>query len=186
MKTKTKGNILTDTLETLVEPIKPIPKDIAKGVGSIVDINALIYGKTEEPPPTEKQHLKSEKAILEFGVDEKTRKENEVMKANSTPFDAQALRDKQQIAQIKKRLFDIQKNDGEKAIKEADEKEQARKKAEADEEEEKKKKEEKERAAQAQPEEDAHGKSKAKPGQARKKATTDPHQNFEQKSNKGK
>lgn len=183
VKLKHKKNILTDTLEAFTDAGKQTAKDTAKQTVSVVDINAFLYGKSDETP-TEKTHTKTERAVREFGVDEKTKKENEQMKANHTPLDVQAIRDKHQLEQIKKRLFDFQKSEGEKARKESDEKEEKRKQEETEEEE--KKKKEKEEAARAQPAEDAHGKSKVKLGQARKKASTDPHQNFEQKANRGK
>lgn len=183
VKPRHKKNILTDTIETFGDANKQIVKESAKSAASFVDINAFLYGKSEEAPD-EKKHILSEKAIKEFGVDEKTKKENDQMKAHSTPLDVQAARDKQQMEEIKKRLFNITKSESEKAGKEADEKE--KKRQEAGDDEDQKKHEEKERAAHAQPDEDAHGKSKAKLGQARKKASTDPHQNYEQKSNSGK
>lgn len=184
MAKKRRGNIITDALETLVEPVTPIPKDVAKGVASVVDINSFLYGPSENPDKPEVQHKKTEKAVKEFGVDEKTRKENEKMKANHTPLDVQALRDKQQLQQIQKRLFDLQISGGNEARKKADEKEIKRKQDVEQEEEQKKK--EKEQTANAAPPEDAHGKSKQKLGQARKKATADTHEIQELKANKGK
>lgn len=183
MKTKHKKNILTDVLETLTEPVTPIPKDIAKGIASVVDINAFLYGKSSEETP-EKAHEKSDRIIHAHGLDEKSKKEHEKMEANHTPLDVRALQEKQQTESIRKRLFNLVKEDEKKAGAAADNEEKERKQTEVKAEEQKKK--EKEQVANAQPEEDAHGKSKAQLGHARKKASTDPHQNFEQKSNKGK
>ena len=178
-------NILTDTVETLGDAGKQIGKDTAKGVASVVDINAFLYGPSEkDEKDPEKLHTKTEKAVKEFGVDEKTKKENEQMKANHTPIDVQAMRDKHQMEDIKKRLFDYQRQETEKARHKADEEKGKREQTEEQEEDQKKK--EKEEAAHAQPAEDAHGKDKPKLGAPRKKASTDPHQNFEQKANKGK
>jgi hypothetical protein len=103
---------------------------------------------------------------------------------NHTPLDVKATRDKAQMEEIKKRLFNYQKSEGEKARRALDEEDQKRKQEENEVEE--KKKQEKEETDKAIPAEDAHGKDKAQLGKARKKASTDPHQNFEQKANRGK
>ncbi|MBI1863302.1 hypothetical protein HYS00_04260 [Candidatus Microgenomates bacterium] len=182
MKPKKNRNIFTDTLEVFTEPVKPIPKDIAKGVGSLVDINAFLYGKSTDETP-EKAHEKSDKIIHEYGLDKKSKQEHEAMESNHTPLDVRALQEKHQTESIRKRLFNLVKEDEKKAAAEIDQEDKQRKQHESQEAEQKQ--HDKQQAA-TQPEEDAHGKSKAKLGQARKKASTDPHQNFEQKSNKGK
>lgn len=178
-----KSTILTDTLETLKDAGKDIGKDTVKGVATVADINSFLYGARNETP--EKQHEKAERAIKEFGINEKTKKENEeIKKANATPVDVQALRDKQQMDEIRKRLFEHQKKEEKEADAFFKEKDMRRK--QMDQEEEEKKKKEKEQQEHAAPPEDAHGKEKGQLGKPKKKASTDPHQNFEQKANKGK
>jgi hypothetical protein len=182
-KPKRRKNLLTDTVEALTDAGKQIGKDTARGVISVVDLNSFLYGPTPPEHKPEELHKKSEKLIKEYGVDAKTRKENEKMVANHTPIDVQALRDKQQIEDIKKRLFNYQEKESERARRKADEEKERRMQAE---EEEKQKKMQESEAAHQAPAEEVQGKDKPRLGAPRKKASTDSHQNFEQKANKGK
>lgn len=183
MSKKHAGNILTETIETFAEAGKQISKDTARGVASIADINSFLYGPTPEDTP-ETLHKKTTRAVKEFGVNEQTKRENELMEQNSTPLDVQALRDKQQMAEIKSRLFTYQKGEEEKARRKIDEEKNAKQQEVQDEE--KTRKRAQQEAAQAPADDEPHGKDKPRLGAPRKKASTDPHQNYEQKANKGK
>lgn len=180
MKTAHRKTILTDTVETLADAGRDIAKETAKTAASVVDINAFLYGAPPKEELTEAKSTKQQRIIKEYGtkMHEKGEKPGDV---NHTPLDVRAIREKQQIQDIKTRLFNLQQSETQKAKREQDQKEQKRVQ---DSEQETQNKKAKEAQSHEHAPEESHGKAKAHLGQARKKASTET--SYETKSNKGK
>ncbi len=174
---KNKKNIVTNTFEQVTDVGKKSVTGTAHEVSKTFFSDFL--GLTDNEPTTHQKEVQKE-------IKEKTEDEQKKLGENFTPLDSDRIQTEvQKLEEARKHLFDLVKSDEAKAIEARREEARQKEQEERELEQQKQRQLEQQQAANQQ-DSLPQGKQKGKLGQARKKATTAPPQNFENKSNKGK
>ena len=174
---KPRKPIAVDSLEKVGEIGKNVAKETVKQVADTFSFAEYLGVATPTTSPEQERIQK----------DIKTKTE-EKQKESSTPLSQEVVnqiaKDAQDLELARKNLYDLVKSDESKAIQDLREEEEKKKQEEIALEQQKAQELQRQHASQQNAE--PQGKQKARMGQARKKASTAPAQNFENKSSKGK
>lgn len=174
---KPRKNVLINSIEQVGEIGKKTVTETAKEVVDTFSFADYLGVATPKTSPEQER----------IQEDIKVKTENK-QKESATPLSQEVVnqiaKDAQDLEQARKHLTDLVKSDEAKAIQ--DRREEERERVQAEIALEQQKAQERQRQQQANQNAEPIGKQKGKMGQARKKATTAPAQNFENKTNKGK